>query len=315
MVTAYAVRRAFESLVLIIVITVFTFALIQASPGGPSVLLDPNMTPEDVARARAIYGLDQPVHVQYLRWLGQVAQGKLGFSFGVGRPVAELISGSLSPTLILAGASLLFALVVAIPLGVISAVRRGTWVDQVATTVSAFGLSLPVFWYGLMLITLFAVTLRWLPGGGMYTVGQESLGDLLLHLALPVVTLGTVNMAQLVRYTRSSMLGVLHQDYVRTARSKGISERAVIYRHAFRSALIPIVTLLGILIPRLVGGAAVTESVFSWPGMGRLAVSAAFRRDYPTIMGITLLISLLVIVSNLIVDLTYSRLDPRVRYR
>ena len=312
--TTYAVRRGLESIVLVLLITVFTFALIQASPGGPSILLDPNMSPEEVARARALYGLDQPVHVQYLRWLGQLFNANLGYSIGAGRAVSDLISASLPPTLILAGASLILALLLAIPIGVISAIRRGTWVDQVATTISAFGLSIPVFWYGLMLISLFAVNLRWLPAGGMYTIGRESLGDLLLHLVLPVIALGTVNMAQLVRYTRSSMLSVLHQDYVRTARAKGLSERAVVYRHAFRSALIPIVTLLGVLIPRLVGGAAVTESVFSWPGMGRLAVSAAFRRDYPTIMGITLLISLIVIVSNLIVDLMYSRLDPRVRY-
>lgn len=312
--SAYIARRVLESIVLILVITVFTFVLIHSAPGGPSILLDPNMSPADTARLREVYGLDQPVHIQYVRWLAQVFQGNFGFSLGVGRPVSELLMAALPATLILSGAALLLALVVAIPAGILAAVYRNTWFDQLITMVSFFGLSLPTFWYGLMLIIFFAVMLPWLPAGGMYTPGQESFGDLLAHLLLPTITLGTVNMAQLVRYTRSSMLGVLGQDYVRTARSKGVSEVAVVSLHAFRTALVPVVTLLGLLIPRLVGGAAVTESVFSWPGMGRLAVSAAFRQDYPTIMGITLLISLMVVISNLIVDLLYARLDPRVSY-
>ncbi len=313
-VTSYVLRRLLESIALILVITVFTFVLISSAPGGPSILLDPNMSPEDAARLREVYGLDRPVHEQYILWLWQVLQGNLGFSLGVGRSVSELISSALPATLLLSGAALLFAVLVAIPLGILAAVNRNSWIDQTVTVVSFFGLSLPVFWYGLMLIIFFSVVLDWLPAGGMYTPGQESFVDLIKHLLLPTLTLGTVNMAQLVRYTRSSMIGVLRQDYVRTARSKGIAETAVIYRHAFRTALVPVVTLLGLLIPRLVGGAAVTESVFSWPGMGRLAVSAAFNRDYPTIMGITLIISVIVIISNLIVDLLYARLDPRVSY-
>lgn len=310
----YILRRTLEAIALIFLITVVTFALISSAPGGPSILLDPNMSPEDTQRLRALYGLDQPLHIQYLRWLARLIQGDLGFSMGVGRPVAELISTALPATLILSGSALFFALIIALPVGIMSAVYRNSWFDQVATTISFFGLSLPVFWYGLMLIMVFSVMLRWLPAGGMHTPGVESLPDLLRHLLLPTITLGTINMAQLVRYTRSAMIGVLNQDYVRTARSKGMSEYRVITWHAFRTALIPVVTLLGILIPRLVGGAAVTESVFSWPGMGRLAVAAAFRKDYPTIMGITLLISVIVIITNLAVDLLYSRLDPRVRY-
>ena len=311
---AYITRRVLESIVLILVITVFTFVLIHSAPGGPSILLDPNMSPEDTARLREVYGLDQPVHIQYLRWLWQVLQGNFGFSLGVGRPVSSLVMTALPATLILSGTALLLALVVAIPVGILAAVYRNTWFDQVITMISFFGLSLPVFWYGLMLIIFFAVMLPWLPAGGMYTPGQESFMDLLAHLLLPMVTLATVNMAQLVRYTRSAMIGVLRQDYVRTARAKGVSQLGVVSLHAFRTALIPVVTLLGLLIPRLVGGAAVTESVFSWPGMGRLAVAAAFRQDYPTIMGITLLISLVVVISNLVVDLLYARLDPRVSY-
>jgi peptide/nickel transport system permease protein len=308
-------RRSAESLALILVITVFTFILIKSAPGGPSILLDPNMTPEDTERLREVYGLNRPVHEQYLRWLWQVLQGNFGFSLGVGRPVSELIGSALPATLVLSGSALLLALIVAIPLGILAAVKRNSWFDQLLTLVSFFGLSLPVFWYGLLLIIAFAVLLPWLPAGGMYTPGHETFGDLALHLILPTLALSTSIMAELVRYTRSAMLGVLRQDYVRTARSKGVGELAVIYRHAFRTALIPIVTLLGMLIPRLVGGAAVTESVFSWPGLGRLAVSAAFNQDFPTIMGITLIISVVVVMSSLIVDLLYARLDPRVSYR
>jgi len=311
----YLLRRLGESLGLILLITIVTFALISAAPGGPSILLDPNMTPEDTARLRALYGFDRPVYEQYLRWLAQVLQGNLGFSFGVGRQVSELIASALPATLLLSGLALLVAVVVAIPLGIVAAVKRGSWIDQSLTSVSFLGLSMPVFWQGLLLIILFAVVLRWLPAGGMITPGNGSIGDIALHLILPVLTLSSSIMAELVRYTRSAMLGVLRQDYVRTARAKGVAEPVVITKHAFRTALIPVVTLLGMLIPRLVGGAAVTESVFSWPGMGRLAVSAAFNQDYPTIMGITLVISVVVVLSNLVVDLLYGQLDPRVSYR
>lgn len=311
----FVLRRVLESLVLVLLITIFTFFLIHSAPGGPSILLDPSMSPEDMARLSAAYGLDQPVLVQYFRWLGRLFQGDLGFSLGLGRPVAELVMGALPATLLLSGAALLLALVIAIPAGIIAAIRRDTLLDQIVTGASFFGLSLPVFWYGLILIVIFAVTLNWLPAGGMNTPGDNSFLDTLRHLILPAITLATVNMAQLVRYTRSAMLSVLKQDYIRTARAKGIRESRVINAHAFRTALVPVVTLLGMLIPRLVGGAAITESVFSWPGLGRLAISAASRQDYPTIMGITLLISIIVIVMNLIVDLLYSRLDPRVSYR
>lgn len=311
----YSIRRIVESTALILVITMATFALISSAPGGPSILLDPNMTPEDTERLRALYGLDRPIYEQYFRWLWQVLQGNLGFSLGVGRPVAELIAGALPATLLLSGLALLVAVLIAVPLGIVAAVRRNSWIDRTLTTVSFFGLSLPVFWYGLMLIIIFAVILRWLPAGGMFTPGQATPLDLLLHLILPVIALSTSLMAELVRYTRSAMIGVLRQDYVRTARAKGVAENVVITRHAFRTAMIPVVTLLGLLIPRLIGGAAVTETVFTWPGMGRLAVSAAFNQDFPTIMGITLVISVTVVLSNLIVDLLYAKLDPRVSYR
>ena len=312
---SYVARRTSEALALILAITVFTFVLINAAPGGPSILLDPSMAPEDAERLAALYGFDRPVFEQYARWLWQVVQGNLGFSLVVGKPVGGLIANALPATLLLSGAALLVAIAVAIPLGIIAAVHRNSVLDQTLTAVSFFGLSLPVFWFGLMLIILFSVTLNWLPAGGMSTPGEASPANVAWHLILPVIALSTSIMAELVRYTRSSMISVLGQDYVRTARAKGVAETAVIVKHAFRTALVPVVTLLAMLIPRLVGGAAVTETVFSWPGMGRLAVTAALNRDFPTIMGITLVISIVVIVSNLIVDLLYLRLDPRVRYK
>ncbi|RMF87541.1 MAG: ABC transporter permease [Nitrospinota bacterium] len=311
----YLIRRFFQSCILMFIVTVVTFAMILSAPGGPSILLDPNASAEDLARMRRLLGLDDPIHVQYFKWIRNVAQGNLGVSYNIGRPVLDLIRDGLPATLVLAGSALLFAILFGISLGILSAVRRYSLLDHLITVISFFGLSVPVFWYGLMLIMFFAVRLRWLPAGGMFTIGSGfSLLDRLRHLLLPMLVLGTVNMAQIVRYTRSSMLTVLQQDYIKTARSKGIHEARVLYKHALKNACIPVVTIIGLLLPRLVGGAAVTETVFSWPGMGRLAVSAAFERDYPTIMGITLAVSAMVILSNLLTDILYVYLNPRIRY-
>jgi peptide/nickel transport system permease protein len=298
-----------------LVVTLVTFSMMLVAPGGPSMLLDPNAGAEDLARMRQLLGLDEPIIVQYLKWLRQLSDGNLGVSYSAGRPVAGLIRDSLPATLVLSGAGLLVATLGGVTLGVISAVRRYSPFDHVITVVSFFGLSMPAFWYGLMLIMLFSVRLQLLPAGGMFTIDSAfSLVDRLRHLILPVLVLGTVNMAEIVRYTRASMLTALGQDYVKTARSKGISEAKVLYQHALKNACIPIVTVIGLLLPRLVGGAAVTETVFSWPGMGRLAVGAAFERDYPMIMGISLAVSAMVIVSNLLTDLCYVYLNPRIRY-
>jgi peptide/nickel transport system permease protein len=203
-----------------------------------------------------------------------------------------------------------------VPAGVASAARRYSVLDHLATFASFFGISIPVFWYGLILIMFFSIRLSWFPAGGMRDLAVPSgWTDVAHHLVLPAVVLATANMAQLTRYTRSAMISVLRSDYIRTAMAKGLTRRAVLYRHALRSAVIPLVTVVGLLLPRLVGGAAVTETVFAWPGMGFLAVRAAFEHDYPTIMGITMMISLVVILSNLLVDVVYAYLDPRIRYQ
>lgn len=311
----YLIRRLLQTVGLLLVVSIVVFALITQAPGGPSILLDRNMGADEIARMRAIMGLDQPLYVQYVRWLGQVLRGNLGISYQAGLPVLEIIGQMLPNTLILSAAALALSLIVAIPAGVVSAARPYTALDHTVTFLCFFGISVPVFWYGLMLIVLFAIVLGWLPAGGMRTIGEaRSLADLTRHLILPAVVLGTANMALFARYTRSSTMAVLRADYVRTARSKGLAERSVLYRHALRNALITIVTVIGLQLPRLVGGAAITETVFAWPGMGSLAVRAAFERDYPMIMGITLVISFVVAASNLLVDMVYVYLDPRIRY-
>lgn len=311
----YLARRLLQTTALLLVVSAVVFALIIQAPGGPSIMLDRSMDAAEMARMRVALGLDKPVHVQYVRWLGQVLRGNLGHSYQVGLPVAEIILQMLPNTLVLSAAALAISLAVAIPAGVISAARPYTALDHTVTFLCFFGISVPVFWYGLMLIVLFSIVLGWLPAGGMHTIGEpRSLIDLARHLILPAIVLGTANMALFARYTRSSTMAVLKQDYVRTARSKGLTEHTVLYRHALRNALITIVTVVGLQLPRLVGGAAITETVFAWPGMGSLAVRAAFERDYPMIMGITLVISSVVALSNLLVDMVYVYLDPRIRY-
>lgn len=311
----YLARRLLQTTALLLVVSAVVFALIIQAPGGPSIMLDRSMDAAEMARMRVALGLDKPVHVQYVRWLGQVLRGNLGHSYQAGLPVAEIILQMLPNTLVLSAAALAISLAVAIPAGVISAARPYTALDHTVTFLCFFGISVPVFWYGLMLIVLFSIVLGWLPAGGMHTIGEpRSLIDLARHLALPSIVLGTANMALFARYTRSSTMAVLKQDYVRTARSKGLTEHTVLYRHALRNALITIVTVVGLQLPRLVGGAAITETVFAWPGMGSLAVRAAFERDYPMIMGITLVISSVVALSNLLVDMVYVYLDPRIRY-
>jgi peptide/nickel transport system permease protein len=312
----YVIVRLGQSLLLLFVVSVVTFVLIQRAPGGPAILTDP-MIGRDQAREMArTLGLDQSLPRQYLTWVANVLQGRLGISFSTNQPVTALIAQRLPATLLLSGAGLLLAVALAVPLGVLAAVRRNSWLDHVITAVSMFGLSVPVFWLGIMLILLFAVQLRWLPAGGMLTVGGPAgVGDRLAHLVLPAGVVSLFALAQLTRYVRSSVLGVLREDYVRTAWAKGLPAWRVWSRHALGNALLPMVTVVGLMLPQVAAGAAITETVFAWPGMGRLAIEAAFQRDYPLIMGITLLVSLLVVTANLLTDLAYGWLDPRVRLR
>lgn len=311
----YMAMRLLQGIVLLIVVSVIMFVVIRKAPGGPAVLLQQDITKEMAESMSKELGLDRPIYVQYVDWASNLLKGNLGQSLSLKRPVADLIKARMGATLWLAGSAMLLATVIAIPLGVLSAVRRYSFFDYLATGIAFFGVSIPVFWFGLMLIIIFSVTLQWLPSGGMYTVGKDfSMVDRIRHVIMPAIVLSSASMAQLARYTRSSMLSVLREDFVRTAKSKGLSERLVLYKHALRNAMIPVVTMLGVIIPRLVSGAAITEAIFSWPGMGRLAVDAAFQRDYPLIMALTLLVSLIVILAGQLVDLLYVLIDPRIKY-
>lgn len=310
----YVVRRLLQAVALLGIVSITTFTLIHAAPGGPSLLSNPELSRDDIAQMREQLGLNDPLPVQYGRWLGNVLRGNMGASYNSVEPVVGLIRDRLPNTLLLTGGALALSIAVALPLGVLSATRRNTRFDRMVAGVSFFGVSIPVFWLGIMLIILFSGQLRWLPAGGMASLGEPfSLVDRLKHLALPTLVLATANLAELTRYTRSSMITVLGEDYVRTAHAKGLSRRKVVVRHALRAALIPVVTVIGVLLPRAVSGAAITETVFSWPGMGRLAVEAATTRDYPVVMGTTLTVAVVVIFSSLLTDLAYGYLDPRVR--
>lgn len=311
----YLSQRVLQGLVLLFLVSVVMFTIIRMAPGGPAVLVQQDITKEMAETMSKELGLDKPIYVQYGQWLWGLMHGDFGRSLSLKVPVGSLIKARMGATLWLAGASLVLSVVLAIPLGVLSAVKRYSIFDYLATGIAFLGVSIPVFWFGLMLIILFSVELKWLPGSGMYTIGADfSLIDRLTHLILPAIVLSSSSLAQLARYTRSSMLSALKEDFVRTARAKGVAERVVLYKHTLRNALIPVITMLGVLIPRLVGGAAITESIFSWPGMGRLAVDAAFQRDYPVIMALTLLVSVMVILAGGVIDIIYVLIDPRIKY-
>jgi len=315
-VTTYVVNRLAQSVVLIVFVSMLTFFLIHAAPGGPAVLLAPDMTREQIEQARRALGFDDPVPVQYARWAGLVVRGNLGTSFSQGLPVTELLVRRLPETLELVLTGLLLATIVGIGLGIVSARRQYSWIDKLSTGFCFFGMSVPVFWLGLMLIILCSIHFKILPSAGSYSLGAPpSLLDRLSHLAMPALVLATANLAPIARYTRSSVLEVLHADYLRTARAKGVAERVVMSRHALRNALIPIVTVVALMVPRLVSGVAITESVFAWPGMGSLAVDSAVQRDFPVVMGITLMVSMLVVITNFLTDLSYLLLDPRVKLK
>jgi len=310
----YLARRILEAVVLVFIVTVVTFFLIHAAPGGPVLLSNPELSREQIQQMRQTLGLDDPLPVQYLRWLSNVLRGNLGMSYSTVEPVTSLVANRLPNTLLLSGLALVLSFAVSVPLGVVSALRRNSLLDRLVTGFSFVGMAVPVFWLGIVLILLFAVQLRLLPAGGMFTPGMPfSLTDRLRHLVLPTLVLVVLNLAAFIRYTRSAMLTVLAEDYIRTARAKGLTETRVVVGHALKNGLIPVVSVLGVYVPRVVSGAAITEAVFAWPGMGQLAVQAASNRDYPVVLGVTLTVALVVVLSSLLTDLAYAYLDPKIR--
>jgi peptide/nickel transport system permease protein len=314
---AFITRRVLQMVPLLFGITVVLFAVIQAAPGGPEgALLESGrfIDPEVIEAYRERLGVDRPVPVQYARWLSGALRGDLGISFSTTRPVGEMILERLPATLELMGASFLLAALVALVLGVFSALRQYSLFDHLGTGMSFLGIAMPVFWFALILQLVFGVWLGWLPVAGTETVGASSLGDHLAHLILPTVVLSFRSIAGWSRYLRSSLLGVLRADYVRTARAKGLAESTVVGVHAVRNALIPVLSVMALDLAGLFSGAVITETVFAWPGIGRTFVQAMFARDYPLLMGILLLGSVMVIVFNLVADILYGALDPRIRY-
>jgi len=273
----------------------------RLAPGDPTALfVDPSVAPEELARIRANWGLDQPIWLQYLYWLKNALRLDFGQSLTTGQPVIREIAERLPYTLALMIPTFLLTILICIPVGVISAVRKGGWFDNLFTIASFAGLAIPSFWLGLMLMLLFTVQLRWLPPIG--------------NIILPVITMTLGSLAGMTRYQRAAMLEVLNQDFIRVARAKGLPERTVIFKHALRNALLPLITIFGLSLPGLFSGAFVIETIFAWPGMGRLGVQAIFQRNYPLIMGIVIFSALLIVLGNFLADLGYALADPRIRY-
>lgn len=310
----YVARRAAQAVVVMLGVSVLVFALVHLVPGDPvRAALGTRYDPEIAAQLRARTGLDQPLVTQYLNWLGRALTGDLGVSFRSGQPVTETILSRLPATLTLAFAALVVALVIALPLGIISAVRRGSKTDYAATVFSQAGISIPDFWMGIMLILYVSLYVEVLPPSGYVSITESPL-DWLAHLILPAITAGVVTGSILTRFVRSSTLEALSQDYTTTARAKGLRERVVVNRHVLKNALIPVVTVTGLQLGFLLGGVVVVEEVFAWPGLGQLALIAVDRRDYPVLQGVVLVIAVLFLVINLLVDLLYAFLDPRIKY-
>lgn len=313
----YILKRLLVAIPTFFGITVLVFVISCLAPGSPleMILADPMATEADRAVLEEQMGLNDPIVVQYFRWLGNMLQGNLGISYRTNQSVSAMVLERLGPTLILTITSTLLAIIIAIPLGIMSAYKPYSAWDYISSGLSFIGASTPTFFTGLILIYIFSVNLGVLPMGGMFDSGTRSVASMLKHLILPSAVLAIFNIGSILRQTRGSMMEVFQEDFIRTARAKGLKEKVVIIRHGLRNALIPVVTVLSTMIPFLFGGAVVAEQVFGWPGLGNLMVQSINARDYPTIMGITVVIALAVLIGNVIVDIIYGFLDPKIRER
>jgi len=322
-VAAYLARRILSLIPLLIGITFVSFVVIQAAPGSPVELMvdmNPDASPELRERLEQYWGLDQPTHVQYWRWLRRIAIGDFGVSFAADqRPVLDKVAEALPITLLLNALSLALILLMSIPIGVYSATHRHSTIDRFATVFVFLGFAMPTFWLALLCMMFFGVELGWLPISGLQSLDYEGMstlgriGDRARHLILPVTIASVTSLAGMSRYMRSSMLEVVRQDYITTARAKGLSERTVIYRHALRNALLPVVTILGLSVPGLIGGAVIFETIFAIPGMGRLFYDSVMMRDYQVVMGVLVMGAVLTLLGNLLADVMYVIVDPRLR--
>ncbi len=313
----YIVRRLLQGIPVIIVTSLLIFILINMAPGDPLARLeDPSISREDLERRYSAMGLDRPLMVRYIEWLFDFVRGDFGQSMdSTRRPVREMIQERLMATVYLTFGALLFSFALSIPIGIFSATKQYSLFDYIATFFAFLGVSMPVFFFALLLLYVFSLNLGWFPLGGFSNpVGENTIFTHLHHAVLPVIALGYARVASLTRYMRSSMLEVIREDYVRTARAKGILERYVIYKHALRNALISVITLLGFQIPFLFSGAVITEQVFSWPGIGRLLIRSTFQRNYTVIMAINVIFAILLFLGNLLADIMYVVVDPRIKY-
>jgi peptide/nickel transport system permease protein len=311
---SYILRRVLSTVPVMAIVALFVFSLLYIAPGDPAaVIAGDQASPADVERIRQGLGLDRPFLVQFGTWLWRILHGDLGTSIFTNLPVSALIAQRIEPTLSLMVLTLVLTILVAVPLGVVAAWKAGSWVDRTIMAFAVFAFSLPVFVVGYVLAYVFALQFDWLPVQG-YTPLAEGFWPWLQNLILPALALGCVYIALIARITRASMLEVLQQDYIRTARAKGLDQRSILFVHALKNAAVPIITVIGIGVALLIGGAVVTESVFAIPGLGRLTIDAILRRDYPVIQGIVLMFSFLYVLVNLMVDVTYTLVDPRIRY-
>ncbi len=313
--TAYFIRRLIAVIPVLLVVAVVSFSIIHMAPGDPALMiLGDDASIQDVQRLRTELGLDRPMLQQFFSYLGELLRGDLGRSLFFSMPVTQAIAARAEPTLMLTVISLTIALVVGVLMGVTAAVRRNTFADQTILVVSLFGVAMPNFWLGLNLILLFSVTLGWLPTSGYVSIAEGGLGSAVRSLVLPAIALGFSQAALISRMTRSSVLEVLGLDYVRTAKAKGVPPRTLLFRHALRNALIPVMTVAGSSLATLIGGSVVIENVFAIPGVGSLMAQSIFRRDYPIIQGTLLVVAALYVLINLLVDMIYVALDPRISY-
>jgi len=313
--TAYIIRRLIQTVIILLIVTMIVFLIMHLLPGDPvRIMLGDDATPEQVELMRKELGLDRPLPVQYLSWLGDVLKGDLGRSIAYRMDVNDLVKQRLPITIHLGFSAFLLAILVGVPAGIFAAVKRGSWIDSLITVSANLGMAIPTFWLGILGVYLFSLKLGWLPVQG-YVSPFEDPWLSFRHSIMPIVLMSLTALASLTRQTRSAMLEVIRQDYIRTARSKGLSERRVIFGHALRNALIPVVTILGIQLGNLVGGSVFIEQVFNIPGMGRLMVQSIFGQDYVVVQSVVLIVASTVALANLVVDIAYGYIDPRIRYR
>ena len=311
----FLVRRLVQSLVLLWLVSIIGFAVLHLAPGGPlaEFTLVPGMTPAQLKMIAHQMGLDRPLPVQYWEWFRRMLAGNWGHSYRDSQPVLDVIAAHIGPTLELMVSSTIIAILLGTWVGVLGAIRRYSVFDYLATVGAMIALSIPTFWFGLVVIYIFSVKLAWLPAGNLYTIGNGTFLDYAVHLIAPSIVLALVTIAIWSRYLRASMLEVVNQDYIRTARAKGVPERRILFRHTIRNALLPMITIAGLQLPTLLSGALVTETVFTWPGMGRLFLDSIGYRDYPVVMGILMFSAILVLLGNFLADMLYAVADPRIR--